>query len=64
MSLRETLKRLITGPEPEPVRSLGRNDRCWCGSNRKYKLCHMAVDDRKRSAARSSSARPSPARGF
>ena len=25
---------------------IGRNDPCWCGSNRKYKTCHMAFDDK------------------
>ena len=25
-----------------PERKLGRNDPCWCGSGRKYKLCHGA----------------------
>lgn len=25
---------------------LGRNDLCWCKSNRKYKSCHMAFDDK------------------
>lgn len=25
---------------------LGRNDACWCGSGRKYKTCHMAMDDK------------------
>lgn len=24
-----------------PHRGLGRNDPCWCGSNRKYKQCHL-----------------------
>lgn len=24
-----------------PRRDLGRNDRCWCGSGRKYKVCHL-----------------------
>lgn len=24
----------------------GRNDPCWCGSGRKYKKCHMRIDDR------------------
>jgi hypothetical protein len=28
----------------ETERSLGRNDRCWCGSGRKYKSCHLAED--------------------
>jgi hypothetical protein len=40
-------------PEPvpiaiEPIRNtgpkLGRNDRCWCGSGKKYKQCHMRHD--------------------
>jgi len=26
---------------PAPRTGLGRNDRCWCGSGRKYKLCHL-----------------------
>lgn len=25
---------------------LGRNDSCWCGSGRKYKACHMAMDEK------------------
>lgn len=25
---------------------LGRNDMCWCGSGRKYKQCHMHMDDK------------------
>lgn len=25
---------------------LGRNDACWCGSNQKYKNCHMQLDER------------------
>ena len=28
--------------QPEP----GRNDPCWCGSGRKYKKCHHAIDER------------------
>jgi len=26
---------------PAPRRDIGRNDRCWCGSGRKYKVCHL-----------------------
>ena len=26
--------------------SLGRNDECWCGSNQKYKKCHMKFDEK------------------
>lgn len=28
------------------IKKLGRNDHCWCGSGRKYKTCHMALDER------------------
>ena len=24
----------------------GRNDACWCGSGKKYKKCHAAIDER------------------
>ncbi|MHB8457399.1 MAG: SEC-C metal-binding domain-containing protein, partial [Acidimicrobiales bacterium] len=27
---------------PDKQKKLGRNDPCWCGSGRKYKLCHGA----------------------
>jgi len=29
----------------------GRNERCPCGSGKKYKKCHLAEDEDKRSAA-------------
>lgn len=28
------------------MKKLGRNDPCWCGSGRKYKSCHMALDEK------------------
>ena len=28
------------------MKKLGRNDPCWCGSGRKYKTCHMALDEK------------------
>lgn len=31
---------------------LGRNDACWCGSHKKYKVCHMASDEKIESFAR------------
>lgn len=31
---------------------LGRNDPCWCGSGRKYKVCHQALDEKIRGFAR------------
>ena len=30
------------------MKKLGRNDPCWCGSHKKYKQCHMALDDKLR----------------
>ena len=67
MSLRDAFRRLIAGPETATVPSLGRNDRCWCGSGRKYKICHQAVDDRRRSTMQSaphSARRGTAARGY
>lgn len=28
------------------MEKMGRNDKCWCGSGKKYKSCHMAIDDK------------------
>ena len=28
------------------MKKLGRNDLCWCGSGRKYKSCHMEMDEK------------------
>lgn len=58
MTIREGLKRLLLGPEPQAVPTLGRNDRCWCGSGKKYKSCHLAGDERKRIAERKAAAPP------
>ncbi|MFI8568097.1 SEC-C metal-binding domain-containing protein [Rhodococcus sp. NPDC078407] len=35
--LREMLEPYVPQDHPD----LGRNDRCWCGSGRKYKVCHL-----------------------
>jgi len=56
MNLAAGLKRLMLGPEDREIPTLKRNDRCWCGSGKKYKSCHMAGDDRKRSAQRAAAA--------
>jgi uncharacterized protein YecA (UPF0149 family) len=52
MNLKKGLKRLFLGPETDAIPVLGRNDRCWCGSGKKYKACHLAADDRKRAGQR------------
>lgn len=31
----------VAAMAPRPHPELGRNDRCWCGSGRKYKVCHL-----------------------
>ena len=28
------------------MEKLGRNDKCWCGSGRKYKQCHYSMDEK------------------
>jgi len=56
MNLTAGLKRLMLGPEEREIPALNRNDRCWCNSGKKYKACHMAEDDRKRSAQRAAAA--------
>ena len=35
------LVQLLEGFRPAPRPDLGRNQRCWCGSGRKYKVCHL-----------------------
>jgi len=32
------------------LKTTGRNDRCLCGSGKKYKKCHLAEDERTRAA--------------
>jgi len=67
MNLAAGLKRLVLGPEHKPIPNLNRNDRCWCGSGRKYKACHQAEDNRRRStelAAAATQKTTSLKRGF
>jgi tetratricopeptide (TPR) repeat protein len=41
ISLPPELLKAQSGP---PARKLGRNERCWCGSGKKYKHCHWKSD--------------------
>jgi uncharacterized protein YecA (UPF0149 family) len=52
MKVMNALKKVILGSPETPIPNLGRNERCWCGSGRKYKTCHLDQDDRRRAAAR------------
>lgn len=63
MTILDGLKRLLLGPDQQPIPVLGRNDQCWCGSGKKYKACHLATDDRKRMAQRAA-ASASPQKGM
>ncbi len=43
-------RRLLAAREPAPARprprkppKLGRNDPCWCGSGKKFKVCHLGA---------------------
>jgi uncharacterized protein YecA (UPF0149 family) len=40
------IKRIPVSREQRP----GRNDPCQCGSGKKYKKCHLEVDERERTA--------------
>jgi len=37
----EGVYRLLTDITEQQGPALGRNERCWCGSGRKYKVCHL-----------------------
>jgi len=37
----DDLVQLFERFRPAPRAGLGRNERCWCGSGRKYKACHL-----------------------
>ncbi|WP_245005841.1 MULTISPECIES: SEC-C domain-containing protein [Rhodococcus] len=39
--LHDVLARYAPAEHPE----LGRNDKCWCGSGRKYKVCHLGKSE-------------------
>jgi len=64
MGLMSSVKKLVLGGEPAQIPSLGRNDECWCGSGMKYKRCHLAADDKKRTAMRSAGVSAPPSSMF
>lgn len=37
----EDLREMLQPYLPQDRPDLGRNERCWCGSGRKYKVCHL-----------------------
>ncbi len=49
MSIFDVLNKIFPPKTDDPTKNVGRNDACWCGSGKKYKVCHLPADDRKRS---------------
>ncbi|MFD4182074.1 SEC-C metal-binding domain-containing protein, partial [Rhodococcus sp. NPDC058514] len=41
----EPLHDVLARFQPREHPGLGRNDRCWCGSGRKYKACHLGKSE-------------------
>ncbi|GAB4388495.1 MAG: hypothetical protein Kow0025_08120 [Thermodesulfovibrionales bacterium] len=37
----------------------GRNEACWCGSGKKYKKCHLPLDEKKQAGRFSASCKTS-----
>jgi hypothetical protein len=64
MGLLDTLKKITLGADEAPIPVLGRNDSCWCGSGEKYKRCHLAEDERKRSDQRAATRTMARRRAF
>ena len=50
MGLFERIKSVFQGAEEKPAVRPERNERCWCGSGKKYKKCHLLEDDKKATA--------------
>ena len=42
----EKIRRINIKTERVTNMKIGRNDPCWCGSGRKYKTCHMQLDEK------------------
>jgi hypothetical protein len=40
----DDLVQLLEAFRPKPRPGLGRNQPCWCGSGRKYKMCHLGKE--------------------
>ena len=46
--IEHNLAQQLLGPQrpetPGPRLKVGRNEPCWCGSGKKYKVCHLGLD--------------------
>jgi len=48
MNLFKSIVNMFSSEDAEtPVKDLGRNELCWCGSGKKYKKCHLSEDEKK-----------------
>ena len=54
MGLFDHAKKALFGKHVDdaPAEKPGRNDPCWCGSNNKYKKCHLPEDEKKAAKSR------------
>ncbi|GMT47695.1 MAG: hypothetical protein IEMM0007_1261 [bacterium] len=59
MGIFEKIASFFNGKTEEPGPGLGRNDICWCGSEKKYKKCHLEKDDKKRTGQRTATCKTS-----
>lgn len=61
MGIIDTIKKAFGVEETMPEVRPGRNEPCWCGSGKKYKHCHLEIDEKKCSAVLAKNACKSPA---
>ncbi len=52
------LNRVLHHP-PQEALKLGRNEKCWCGSGKKYKHCHYEADQKYFSKLRAATCKTS-----
>jgi uncharacterized protein YecA (UPF0149 family) len=45
--LKNIVNYLVPTADNIPENLPGRNEPCWCGSGKKYKKCHVQVDEEK-----------------
>ena len=52
MGFFDLLNKVFPPKDRAPNRDIRRNEACHCGSGKKYKSCHLTVDERKRQGKR------------
>ncbi|PIS21767.1 preprotein translocase subunit SecA [candidate division WWE3 bacterium CG08_land_8_20_14_0_20_41_15] len=44
LGVSDEVRAVASAPVQNQVGDIGRNDKCWCGSGKKYKKCHLGKD--------------------